>query len=37
MNDFEIVLKKFNDYFVPEQSIIHGGACFHPHSQKLRE
>lgn len=35
--DYEAVMKKFNDYFVPHRNVIHERACFYQRSQQPGE
>lgn len=35
--NYEIVLKKFDDYFIPLRNIIHEWACFYQRSQQPGE
>ncbi|XP_063063818.1 uncharacterized protein K02A2.6-like [Engraulis encrasicolus] len=36
-NDFDCVLGKFDDYFVPRRNVIHERACFHQRVQRAGE
>ena len=33
-NDYDIVIKKFHEHFVPKRNVIHERACFHKQVQR---
>lgn len=36
-SDFDVILKKFDEYFLPQKNIIHGRTQFHQWTQKPDE
>lgn len=36
-DDFDVVLAKFDEYFVPRRNVIHEWACFHQRIQRPGE
>lgn len=37
MKNYEAVLRKFDEYFIPRRNVIHERACFYQHSQQPGE